>query len=229
MRAVNLLPADATPRRSFRGPGLVIVAGATVFAVSVAGLGVAYSSARSTVASRQDELAAVQVQIAAAPKPLRPVSPAELQLAGDRSVRIQALNAALTGRVSWDRVLRQLSLVLPEDVWLTDLTGTAPVAPPPIAPTIPPGSSTSSSTTTTSGTPTPVPTTPAPTTPSGACGVCLTGFTYSQESVARLLARLAAVPSLSNVELQSSVSQDLANQTLYQFKVSADLNQGGGS
>ena len=33
-----------------------------------------------------------------------------------------ALSAALGGRIAWDRVLRQVSLVLPEDVWLTVLS-----------------------------------------------------------------------------------------------------------
>jgi Tfp pilus assembly protein PilN len=114
------------------------------------------------------------------------------------------LNAALAGRVAWDRVLREMTLVLPSDVWLTDLSAGAP------------------STTTTS--------TSASSSGSSSCGstgVCLTGNTYSQESVARALSRLSAVPELSNVQLLSSDEQDVGGQKTYVFKVQADLSAGG--
>lgn len=216
MRAVNLLPADATQRKSFRGPGLVVIAFVGLFAVVLGVLGMTYLSARSTVGDKQAELASLHAQIAAVPQGRRPLSAAEQQLASDRSTRVQALNAALTGRVSWDRVLRQVSLVLPSDVWLTDLSGAAPVAPTPAPITA-----------------TSTPTTPAPVTSGGSsCGsgsFCISGYTYSQESVARLLTRLAVVPSLSNVELDSSAAQGIGKQTVYQFHVHADLSSGGGA
>ena len=49
-------------------------------------------------------------------------------LAAEKGARVGALSAALTSRIAWDRVLRQVSLVLPEDVWLTSLSATAPTA-----------------------------------------------------------------------------------------------------
>ncbi len=33
----------------------------------------------------------------------------------------------MTGRIAWDRILREVSLVLPQDVWLSSLTMSAPV------------------------------------------------------------------------------------------------------
>jgi Tfp pilus assembly protein PilN len=229
MRAVNLLPADAKQRKSFQGPGLIVI-GTVVFAAVVLGaLGMSYLSASNSVADGKTKLAVVQVQIAAVPPATRrPLSAADQQLASERSVRVQALNAALTGRVAWDRVLRQVSLVLPSDVWLTDLTGAAPLPAAPVAPT---ASATSSSTTTTT-----TPSTPPPATPTSAVAgsstpgtFTISGYTYSQESVARLLARLAAVPSLSNVNLQSSVAQEMGAQTVYQFHINASVTTGGGA
>ena len=229
MRAVNLLPADAKQRKSFQGPGLIVI-GTVVFAAVVLGaLGMSYLSASNRVADSKTKLAVVQVQIAAVPPATRrPLSAADQQLASERSVRVQALNAALTGRVAWDRVLRQVSLVLPSDVWLTDLTGAAALPPAPAAPT---ATATSSSTTTTTTTPTPAPAAPTPAAAGSSTPGTFTisGYTYSQESVARLLARLAAVPSLSNVNLQSSVAQEMGSQTVYQFHINASVTTGGGA
>ncbi|HEX4526423.1 MAG TPA: PilN domain-containing protein [Gaiellaceae bacterium] len=231
MRAVNLLPADAKQRKSFQGPGLIVIGTVVLAAVVLGTLGMSYLSASNSVADAKTQLAGVQAQIAAVPPATRrPVSAADQQLASDRSTRVQALNAALTGRIAWDRVLRQVTLVLPSDVWLTDLTGAAPVAPPPVAPsTTATSSSSSSSTTTTPSTPAPAPTTPAAAGSSTPGTFTISGYTYSQESVARLLARLAAVPSLSNVNLQSSVAQDMGNQTVFQFHINASVKSGGGA
>jgi Tfp pilus assembly protein PilN len=218
VRAVNLLPADAKQRKSFQGPGLLVIGMVVLSAVVVGALAMSYLSASSSVSTSQDNLASVRAQIAALPKGQQPPSLADQQLANDHSTRVQALNAALTGRVSWDRVLRQVDLVLPSDVWLTDLSGEAPLPPAPVAPTSTTGTTT----------------TPAPVTPSssGSCGAgsfCISGYTYSQESVARLLTRLETVPTLSNVQLVSSTSQVVGKQTVYQFHIQAELSTGGGA
>jgi len=49
-----------------------------------------------------------------------------IEHAGAGCRAIGALSAALSGRLAWDRVLREVSLVLPDDVWLTSLSATAP-------------------------------------------------------------------------------------------------------
>lgn len=220
MRAVNLLPADTKQRKSFQGPGLLVIGMVVLAAVVVGALAMSYLSASSSVSTSQDDLASVRAQIAALPKGQQPPSVADQQLASDHSMRVQALNAALTGRVSWDRVLRQVDLVLPSDVWLTDLSGQAPDPPSPVA-----------TTSTTGTTTTPAPVTPPPGS-SGSCGAgsfCISGYTYSQESVARLLTRLETVPTLSNVQLVSSTSQVVGKQTVYQFHIQAELSTGGGA
>jgi Tfp pilus assembly protein PilN len=51
----------------------------------------------------------------------------------------------------------------------------------------------------------------------------LTGYTYSQPSVARLMRRLALVPWLQNVTLTTSAKAALDNHRVYQFTVGATV------
>ena len=83
-------------------------------------------SAGGSVRTKQDELDALQAQIAAIPAvPVIDTSEEDASRPY-KGARIGALSAALSGRVAWDRVLRQVSLVLPEDVWLSNLSAAAP-------------------------------------------------------------------------------------------------------
>ena len=182
MRAVNLLPAEE--RRSPRVEGLrtplLVVAGG--IAAATTGAVVLAMSAAGTADERRTELAAIEAAIARLPKaPEAAVS--QGVLLQERSDRVAALSAALTGRVAFDRVLREIALVLPRDVWLTGLTATAPVS------ATPPG-----------GSEVPV----APATTSGAEGVTIEGATYTYAAVARVLARLSVAPSLEDVRLLTS-------------------------
>lgn len=127
MRAVNLLPRDV-PKKSFEaGRGVVFGAvggGALVTAVLASML----LSAGGAVGQKQAELDALRAQTAAVPVvPVKDTS-VDDALAAQKGARVGALSAALGGRIAWDRVLRQVSLVLPEDVWLTNLAALAPNA-----------------------------------------------------------------------------------------------------
>ncbi len=138
-------------------------------------------SASGTASDTQAQLDAVEASIAALPRPpAQAVSQDGLAL--ERTNRLAALSAALSTRVPVDRVLREISYVLPDDVWLTGIRAVAPVSAAPAAAT--PGSSA------------------APTT--AVEGVTIEGATYSHDGVARVLARLSAVPSLDNVRLTTS-------------------------
>jgi Tfp pilus assembly protein PilN len=53
------------------------------------------------------------------------------------------------------------------------------------------------------------------------------GYTYSQEGVARFLARLGVVPDLTDVQLQSSALAVVAGQDTYQFSITATLRPTG--
>lgn len=181
MRAVNLLPRDAERIRAegARTPVLIAAGGVAV----VTALAVVLSfSASGTASEQRAELASIEEAIALASRTETPIV-SQAVLVQERTDRVSALAAALTTRIPFDRLFRELSLVLPEDAWLTGITASAPVSTTPAG--APPGST---------------PRTASTETP----GVTIQGATYSQQSVARVLARLAVIPSLEKVRLTAS-------------------------
>ena len=212
MRAVNLLPKDSARRT---GPPVPTAVAATVIGglvlVSLM-ISVLLLSAHGKVKSRELELAQKQAELAAIPVPAQSRLQQQDALVADKSARVAALNAALSKRIAWDRVLREFALVLPDDVWLLSLSATAPssAAATPVAGT----SSTSSSSTPTLG---------------GQLGFSIEGYTYSHDAVARLLTRLAIVPDLQQVQLISSQQAKLGNRTIIHFKISANVRAPGAS
>ena len=199
MRAVNLLPRDEA-KRSFEANRGVVFGGVGGAALATAVLASMMISAGGAASSKQQELDGVRAQIAAIPAVRVIDTSKEDALAAEKGARIGALSAALGGRVAWDRVLRQVSLVLPEDVWLTSLAASASAAAP--APD-------------------------ATQAAAAASGFTLTGATYSQNGVARFLSRLAVIPDLANVRLQSSQSQSVNERDLVQFTILADVRAPG--
>lgn len=204
-RSVNLLPTDlktATHKR----PSLVAIALPVAVAVPVVALGFMFVSAHGKVSDSQAQLDAVTAQLAALPKPHGPVIDASIQ--GAQAQRAQAVANVLGGRVAWDEVLRDVSRVLPGNVWLSSLEAKVVAAPvagatPVAAASLPPGVSA------------------APT------GALIDGYTYHQTDVARLLARLATLPTLSNVTLTSSKVETKGAKSVVHFQIAADLNTGG--
>jgi Tfp pilus assembly protein PilN len=193
MRAVNLLPRDEA-KRSFEAKRGVVFGGVGGAALATAVLASMLISAGGAASSKQQELDGLRAQIAAIPTVPVIDTSEEDALGAEKGARVGALSAALSGRVAWDRTLRQVSLVLPEDVWLTNLSAAAP------------GSSQVTA---------------------GDAGLTLTGSTYSQNGVARFLSRLAVVPDLANVRLQSSQSQVVNERELVQFTILADVRAPG--
>jgi Tfp pilus assembly protein PilN len=225
MRAVNLLPREEPKRRNKRmtaGVQLAIVAPFLVVSLLAAG----YLLASSKVNDNRATLKALQEALASIPPPVT-APPENAELALQRDQRIAALGAALQSRIAWDRVLRQISSVLPEDVWLTTLTASSPQAPapPPPAPTPTETAPTDAAPTETLGgsTTTPAPVTPPPA-PSAA-PLTISGYTYSQEGVARFLTRLAVIPELETVKLLQSVQATVSGQFVVQFSIEAGVRQ----
>jgi Tfp pilus assembly protein PilN len=198
MRAVNLLPRDA-PVKSFAANRGVAFGGVGGAALVTAVLATMVLGAGGAVSEKQAELDSLRAQIAAVPRPVEQDTNDDAQLAVEKGARVGALSLALNGRVAWDRVLRQVSLVLPEDVWLTTLSATAPAA---AAAAAEGGTATGS-------------------------GFTLVGSTYSQDGVARFLSRLSVVPDLANVRLMSSQSVLVGRRELVQFTVLADVRAPG--
>jgi Tfp pilus assembly protein PilN len=127
MRAVNLLPRDEA-KRSFEAKRGVVFGGVGGAALATALLASMMMSAGGAASSKQEELDGLRAQIAAIPAVPVIDTSEEDALAAEKGARVGALSAALAGRIAWDRVLRQVSLVLPEDVWLTKLSAVAPAA-----------------------------------------------------------------------------------------------------
>ncbi len=185
MRAVNLLPRDVarTTNRQVNAPLLTGVISAVIVTFVLAA-GFLHESAK--VAHRQTELDAARAELALIPPPT-PIDSASSTLAGEQTQRIAALQSALNGRVTWDRVLREISLVLPGDVSLSALSLQAPD----VAPVTSAAGAVSA--------------TPAPATATSALtGMTMSGNALSHQGVVRLLSRLALVPDLENITLGQS-------------------------
>jgi Tfp pilus assembly protein PilN len=218
MRAVNLLPRDLERQRGegSRAPLFVVAGGVAAVTAATA---VLFVSASGSVSDQKARLDSVEAAIARIPSSGRPaVAPGAI--AQERADRVAALSAALTTQVPIDRLLGSLAYVLPEDVWLTGMTAI--------------GSTATATGTTPPGTPAAAPTTQ---------GVTIQGATYSHHSVARALARLAALPSLENVVLTATARVEPTTEqsdggakkvakkqkTVVTFTIDANLRSGAGS
>ena len=105
--------AKARNRRStFIAVGVPIAA-----AIPLIALGGLYFGAHGTASSRSAELAEVQSQIAALPKPTGPsIDPS---MASQDAQRATGVANILGGRIAWERMFRDVSRVLPENSGLT--------------------------------------------------------------------------------------------------------------
>ncbi|MGZ4401383.1 MAG: PilN domain-containing protein [Gaiellaceae bacterium] len=205
MRAVNLLPKDSGQAKSIRNEDPAVVIGSAVGLVVVIALSLGFFVAHSSASSAQSKLSAARIELGKlslvkrphfkVPKQTRPII-AVPAVTAEETARLQAVSGALSTRIAWDRILREFSLVVPDDVSITTLNLTAP---PTVA--LAPGEA-----------PAAVPT-----------GLVLIGTTYSHDSVARLLERLMLIPDLTDVTLTSSTASTSGGVTIVQFNISANV------
>jgi len=219
VQAVNLLPRDERRRGGPSIPTPVAITAIGGFTLMIALLGLLFVSAHGTVNQRRLELAQKQEELAAIPVPAQSQVQQQDALVADKQARVTALNAALAKRIAWDRVLREFALVLPDDVWLLNMTAKAP-----ILATTAPSTSTSSPTSSSTGS-----TTPAAPVLGGQLSFTVEGYTYSHDAVARLLTRLSLIPDLEQVQLVTSEQTKLANRKIIHFKISANVRAPGAS
>jgi Tfp pilus assembly protein PilN len=204
MRAVNLLIQERSRRRA---PSKAVLAGAASSGAVLMLLGAGYVNAHSTVQRRQIALREIQAELAELP-PLKPTvhSNADAKLVAEKAGRLAVLSSALSTRVRWDRLFRDLSIVLPGDVWLDTLDATAPTAATVVA--------------VAAAVPTP-PVSAAPAAP--ATSFNIVGHTYNNDGVARLLIRLQLVPDLENVQLVSTQTSATEGTNSVQFTITASV------
>jgi type IV pilus assembly protein PilM len=209
MRAVNLLPADAQTGAR-RTPSRTQILIPAAIAVPVVALAALFVPAHSSVGSKQTELDSLKAELATLPAPT--AAGIDQSIKGEQARRAAVVADVLSKRASWDRVLRDVSLVLPKEVWLNTVEGTVPA---PLSTPVDVVAATSTAK--------PVPSAVA----ASASGLRLIGRTYSQAGVARLLARLATVPTLGNVQLTRSGKVKAGDRKVIEFEIAASLRGPG--
>ena len=179
-------------------------------AVPLVALGFLYLGAHGSVSDKQSQLDAVQAEIAALPQPTGPDDRPEHRRRRGSARHRDRFGSRRPGRRGM-QCSRDLARVLPANVWLKALSVKEPDAGvladrhDGSAGSCRPGAA---------GAPT---------------GVLIDGYTYTQPDVARLLARLATLPSLQRVTLTSSVKEKLGKNDVVHFIIVADLSSAGGA
>jgi Tfp pilus assembly protein PilN len=189
MRAVNLIPPDlrragGSPGAS--GNGVYILLG--VLGVAVV-LVAAWALASRSVAQGETDLNRVRAEADAAEARAGQLKP-YAAFHDMRIKRVETVTSLSRSRFNWPFALREVSRVLPDDVWLTQVVGT-------VAPGVQvedSGGGATSQLRTALASP----------------AIELTGCTTSQEQVARYLARLRSVQGVTRVTLAQSEKLDVA-------------------
>jgi Tfp pilus assembly protein PilN len=123
MRPVNLIPPEERRDGSAQlrgGPLAYIVVGA--LAILLIGV-VLLVDTGNQVSAEKEEITRLQSEIAATQAKADRLA-AYTALADLHDRRVATVTSLATSRFDWERVMRELSLILPDDIWLTNLTGT---------------------------------------------------------------------------------------------------------
>lgn len=138
MRAVNLLPRDAAQANSIRNEDPAVVVGSVLSVIVLIALSAGFLTAHAKASAEQKKLTAAQIQLGklslkkqatvhvkkpAQTKPIIPI-PA---VTSEEQPRLAAIAGAMSTRIAWDRILREFSLVVPDDITISTLNMTAPV------------------------------------------------------------------------------------------------------
>jgi Tfp pilus assembly protein PilN len=180
MRPVNLIPREERigERSSLRGGPLAYIVVGALFAAL---LGVTVLVATSNeISDRKVEIVQLEGEKAAVEARAQALD-AYTQFHSVREQRLATVASLADSRFDWERVVRELALVLPDDVWLTNLTGSA-------SPAVAPDGASSVSLR------------------SGIAGPALevTGCARSQDAVAGFVKALEDIDGVTRVGVQSS-------------------------
>jgi Tfp pilus assembly protein PilN len=124
VRPVNLIPAEQRRGESAQmrsGPlpyvllGALVLVLAGVTALVLTGNQIADSKAEVVTLKREDAAAEARAERLAAYSQFRALS----------EQRVATVTSLADSRFDWERVMREMSLILPSDVWLVNLTATA--------------------------------------------------------------------------------------------------------
>jgi Tfp pilus assembly protein PilN len=200
---INLLPPEIRERqRARRRTAAVVLVGIIVLAA----LGAFYVLQVMRLADVQEDLEAQQQRNNELRQEI-----AQLQRFAELQQELQdtrdLLNTLLADRILWSGVLRDVSLVIPSEMWLSGLTGTAT------------GAEAGTTTTTT--------TIAAPTVPGGGLvgQITFNGFAFEHRDVALWLSRLEDVRGFVNPWLSNSQKTLIGLTEVVQFTNSVDLSE----
>jgi Tfp pilus assembly protein PilN len=203
MHAFNLLPKEEVRvEKEGKASPLPHIIVALAAVLVLAALAAFYLSSSAGVTKKRGELDDLRGDLASLQVPEKqPQSEGGgANIASERAARTAALSTALADRLAWDRILRELALVLPSDVSLDTLDSTAPS----------PGSAGAS----TSG---------------GVSTFRITGKSASPEAVARLLSRLQVIPELGSIQLEFATASEDPGDSSVNFAITASVRQGAAS
>ena len=215
MRAVNLLPDThasswrSNPRTQLRA----VTAGAGAFLLLFVVLLVAVVvHGNRSADDKRSTLQALQVELAQA----QAATAASAARRAQTEARFAAFSVAASGRMQWATLLDDLSRFLPRGAWFTTLNAQAPTL---VGAAGDPAAANAAA----------AAAAPAPANGAVPTAFTVTGQAISQAVVARSLERLALMPMLSEVTLQSSVRAEIGNRSAYQFTIAANVRSSGGT
>src|SRR5665648_311030 len=186
MKRIDLLPPEQRVKAS-RERGLLWAI--LILVAVVVALGLVYVWQNGQVSDKQAELDGLTAQTAAVQQQALALRPyAEIQTT--RTAMTQAAKGIYDSRVPWSTILREISLVIPENVRLQSLNCAIPVTMLP-GPAVPPAAAGTAAATT-------------DLTFTGTTDLTFTGTTYTHKDVAEFMTRLGLIPQLSNIQLTSS-------------------------
>jgi Tfp pilus assembly protein PilN len=202
MRAFNLLPREEA-RAEKEGGGapsslpyvLVALVGVLIFAA----LASFYLMAGTDVTEKRGQAVDLRAELAAYQASAKEPSADDKSaaLATERLGRTNALSAALARRLAWDRLLREIALVVPDEVSLTQIQGSSPTA--------------AGVTANADGSP--------------VTNLTIIGTTVDEGSVAQFMTRLAAIRELSAVQLKEA-GDSTTEQNRVVFTITGTLRSG---
>lgn len=183
MRPINLIPSDERQGKATSistGAIAYLLVGALALALAGVTLVVLTGNKASDRKAEITELEAQETEAQARADQYTPF----IDFANLESSRTATVKNLADSRFDWERVMRELALVIPGDVWLTNLTGVAGSTDP-----------TAAASASTSG---------GANAPTGVPSLTLKGCAAGQEGVAGFLAALRDIDGVTRVGLSSS-------------------------
>jgi Tfp pilus assembly protein PilN len=212
MTQVNLLPGDVKERQLTRRltAAVILAVGAVVALLLV--VFVLQAAKLSDATHKLQAQEAVNAELGTKITQLKPVADLKDQVAAREALTATALD----GEILWSGVMRDVSMVIPDKVWLSGMVGSlnAPaVAAAPAAPAVAPSPGAS---------PTPAPSL-APVGPALVGTIQFQGFAEDHPSVAQWLTRLEKVTGWANPWISNATESETDGSTTIQWTGSLDL------